>query len=44
MKEVASCLEDNDIEMDIDRWSGRGRGKKIIKIPSSGYLRYNRFK
>ena len=29
--------------MNIDSWGGRGKNK-IIKIPSSGYLRYDRFK
>ena len=42
MKGVTSVLEDNYIEIDIDCWVGRG--KKLIKIPLSGHLRYNRFK
>ena len=42
MKGVTSVLEDNYIEFDIDCWVGRG--KKLIKIPLSGHLRYNRFK
>ena len=25
MKEKTNVLEDNDIEMDIDRWGGRGK-------------------
>ena len=43
LKEVTSVLEDNGIELNIDSWGGRGK-KKIIKIPSSGHLRYDRFK
>ena len=42
MKELTCVLEDNEIEMDIVCWSGRW--KKLIKIPSSGHLRYDRFK
>ena len=43
LKEVTSVLEDNGIGLNIDSWGGRGKNK-IIKIPSSGYLRYDRFK
>ena len=43
LKEVTSVLEGNGIELNIDSWSGRGK-HKIIKILSSGYLRYDRFK
>ena len=42
MKEVNIVLENNDNEMDIDYWDGRG--KIIIIIPSVGQLRYNRVK
>ena len=35
--------EVNGIELNIDSWGGRGK-KKIIKIPSFGHLRYDRFK
>ena len=43
LKVVTFVLEDNGIELNIDRWGGRGK-KKIIKIPSSDHSRYNRFK
>ena len=43
MKEVTCALEDNGVELNIDSWGDRGE-KKIIKIPSSGHLRYDRFK
>ena len=43
LKEVTSILEDNEIELNINSWDSRGK-KKIIKIPSSGHLRYDRFK
>ena len=43
LKEVTSVLEDNGIELNINSWDGCGR-KKIINIPSSGHLRYDRFK
>ena len=43
LKEVTSVLEYNGIELNIDSWGGRGK-KKIIKIPSSAHLRYDRFK
>ena len=43
MKELTCVLEGNEIEMDIECWSGRGI-RKLIKIPSSGHLRYDRFK
>ena len=42
MKELTCTLEDNEIEMNIVCWGGRG--KKIIKILSSGHLRYDWFK
>ena len=42
MKELTCTLEDNEIEMNIVCW-GR-RGEKIIKILSSGHLRYDWFK
>ena len=41
MKEFISFLEDHDIKINIDCWGGRG--KKLIKIPSVGHLRYYRF-
>ena len=43
LKEVISVLEDNGIELNIDSWGCRGN-KKIIKMPSSGHLQYDRFK
>ena len=43
LKEVTCVLEDNGIEMNIDSCGGRGT-MKIIKIPSSSYLRYDRSK
>ena len=43
IKESTFVLEDNEIEMDIECWGGRGH-RKLIKIPSSGHLRYDRFK
>ena len=43
MKECTCVLEDNEIEMDIECWGGRGN-RKLNKIPSSGHLRYDRFK
>ena len=43
MKELTCVLEDNEIKMDIECWGGRGN-RKLIKTPSSGHLRYDRFK
>ena len=43
MKEVTCVREDNEIEVSIDSWGGRGT-KKNIKIPYYGHLRYDRFK
>ena len=43
MKEVTHVLEDNHISMNIESWGGREK-KQIIQIPSSGHLRYDRFK
>ena len=43
MKELTCVLEDNEIEMNIKCWGGRVN-KKLIKIPSSGHLRYDWFK
>ena len=43
MKELTCILEDNEIEMNIECWGDRGN-RKLIKIPSSGHLRYDRFK
>ena len=43
MKELTCILEDNEIEMNIECWGGRGN-RKLIKIPSSGHLRYDRSK
>ena len=42
MKEDTSIVEDNGIEMEVICW--RCRGKKLIKIPFSGHLRYDQFK
>ena len=42
MKELMCVVEDNEIEMNIVCWGGRG--KKIINIPFSGHLRYTLFK
>ena len=39
---MTCVLEDNEIEMDNECWGGRGN-RKLIKIPSSGHLRYDRF-
>ena len=43
LKEVTSVLEDNGIGLNIDSWGGRGKNK-IIKMPSSSHLQYDRFK
>ena len=43
MEELTCVLEDNETEMDIEYWGGR-ENKKLIKILSSGHLRYDRFK
>ena len=43
MKELTCVLKDNEIEMDIECWGGRGN-RKVIKISSSSHLRYDRFK
>ena len=43
MKELTCVLEYNEIEMDIECQGGRGN-RKVIKIPSSSHLRYDRFK
>ena len=40
---MTPVLEDNQISMNIESWSGRGK-KQIIQLPSSGHLRYDRFK
>ena len=39
---MTCVLEDNEIEMDIECRGGRGN-RKLIKMPSSGHLRYDRF-
>ena len=36
IKESTCVLEDNEIEMDIAYWGGRGH-RKLIKILSSGH-------
>ena len=43
MKELTCVLKCNEIKIYIVCWGGRGN-KKIIKIPSSDHLRYDRFK
>ena len=43
MKELTCVLEDNEIEMNIVCQGDRGN-KKLIKIPPSSHLRYDRFK
>ena len=43
MKELICVLKDNEIEMYIVCWGGRGKNI-TIKIQPSGRLRYDRFK
>ena len=43
MKQLNSVLEDNNIGMDIVCQGGRAK-KKLMKVPSTGHLRYDWFK
>ena len=43
LSEVCSVLKDNNIDMDLEKWGGRGN-KKLIQIPPVGHLKYDRFK
>ena len=43
MKELTCVLEENRIEMNIVCLGGCGN-KKLIKIPTLGHLRYDRFR
>ena len=42
LSEVSCVLTDNKIDVNLEKWGGRG--KKLIQIPSVGYLKYDRFK
>ena len=43
LSEVCSVLKDNNIDMNLEKWGGRGN-KELIEIPSVGHLKYDRFK
>ena len=43
LSEVCSVLTDNNIDMNLEKWGGRGN-KELIQIPSVGHLNYGRFK
>ena len=43
MKGIACVFEDNNIKIDIEPWSSRGK-KLLIKNHSIRHLRYNCFK
>ena len=41
--EVSCVLTDNNINMNLEQWGGRGK-KESIQIPFVGHLKYDRFK
>ena len=43
LSEVSCVLKDNDTNMHLEKWGGRGK-KELIQIPSVGHLKYDRFK
>ena len=43
MKEISCSFNDNNIQMNLQTWGGRGN-KILIAIPSVGHLRYEKFK
>ena len=43
LSEVSCVLIDYNMNMNWERWGGRGK-KELIQIPSVGHLKYDRFK
>ena len=43
LSEVSCVLIDNNINMNLEKWGGRGE-KELIQIPSVGHLKCDRFK
>ena len=43
LSEVNCVLIDNNININLEKWGGRGK-KELIRIISFGHLKYNRFK
>ena len=43
MKEMSYVFKDNNTQMNVESWSGRGK-KVLVTIPPVGHLRYDMFK
>ena len=43
LSEVSCFLTYNNINMNLEKWGGRGK-KELIKISSDDHLKYDRFK
>ena len=43
LSEVSCVLIDNNINMNLKKWGGRGK-RELNEIPSVGHLKYDRFK
>ena len=43
LSEDSCVLIDNNINMNLEKWDGRGK-KELIQIPSVAHLKYDRFK
>ena len=43
MKEISYVFKDNNTQMNVESWSGRGN-KVLVTIPHIGHLKYDKFK